>query len=63
MRRWECFLADNLRSLTKKGELRLFKSLGKEVEIGVVLAFGIVSEKATRRERKYRHGHGGGGGG
>lgn len=55
------FLADNLRSLTKKGELRLFKSLGKEVEIGVVLAFGIVSEKATRRERKYRHGHGGGG--
>lgn len=56
------FLADNLRSLTKKGELRLFRSLAKEVEVGVVLAFGVVSEKATRRERKSRH-HGGGGAG
>ena len=55
------FLADNLRSLTKKGELRLFKSLGKEVEVGVVLVFGTVSEKATRRERKYRYRGGGGG--
>ena len=54
------FLADNLRSLTKKGELRLFKHLSKEVEVGVVLALGSVSEKHTRRERKSRH-HGGGG--
>ena len=54
------FLADNLRSLTKKGELRLFRSLGKEVEIGVVLALGSVSEKATRRERHSKHGGGGG---
>jgi hypothetical protein len=53
------FLADNWRSLTKKGELRLFKALGKEVEVGVVLALGCVSEKATRRER---HGKGGDGG-
>lgn len=53
------FLADNLRSLTKKGELRLFKALGKEVEVGVVLALGVVSEKGTRRERA---GKGGGGG-
>ena len=54
------FLADNLRSLTKKGELRLFKHLSKEVEVGVVLALGSVSEKHTRRERKSRH-HGSGG--
>jgi hypothetical protein len=55
------FLADNLRSLTRKGELRLFRALGKEVEVAVVLAVGVVSEKATRRERK-RHNSGGGGG-
>ena len=54
------FLADNLRSLTRKGEVRFFRKLEGEVEVGVVLAVGVVSEKATRRERHSKHGGGGG---
>ena len=45
------FLADNLRSLTKKGELRLFEPLTKEVELAVVLSMCTMSEKSTRRGR------------
>lgn len=50
------FLADNLRSLTKKGELRFFESVAKEVEVAVVLSMCVISEKATRRGRLQKSG-------
>ncbi|KPI44388.1 uncharacterized protein AB675_8497 [Cyphellophora attinorum] len=53
------FLSDDLRSLTKVGELRLYEDLGEEVIRGIVMALAIVLEKATRRARR----RGGGGGG
>ena len=50
------FLADNLRSLTKKGELRLFVPLSKEAEVTVVLSMCSISQKATRRGRIEKNG-------
>lgn len=57
------FLSDDLRSLTKVGELRLYEELEEGVLRGVVLALAVVSEKATRRCRRRGGGAGGSGDG
>jgi hypothetical protein len=53
------FLANDLSSLTKKGELRMFSHVSKELEMVIVLSMACISEKATRRGRYQRNGNGG----
>ncbi|KIW99351.1 uncharacterized protein Z518_11339 [Rhinocladiella mackenziei CBS 650.93] len=42
------FLANNLNSVKKKGELRIFEKLGASLEIVVVLTCASISEKMSR---------------
>jgi hypothetical protein len=56
------FLSDDLRSLSRSGELRLFEKLCEKSEVGVVLALAVVIEKHVRRRRRGgKCGTGGGG--
>ena len=57
------FLSDDLRSLTRVGELRLYEEVEEEVLRGIVLALAVVSEEATRRGRRKGLGLGGDGSG
>jgi hypothetical protein len=57
------FLSDDLRSLTRSGELRLFEKLDGKSEVGIVMALAIVIEKHVRRRRRGGKCSSGGGGG